>query len=162
MGASLIQSLSPGLKGVLCSFIALCLLAEPAFGITRHYEFDIKLQNLNGKFPGPRIVAREGDQLHGIRRLRSGWADGPAYITQCPIQTGQSCVYNFTIVGRRGKLWWHAHMTCLPLWESAGEWFNGGPKAIINQALQTGGGPNASDAFTINGLSGSLYNRSAK
>ncbi|KAK9175954.1 hypothetical protein WN944_027965 [Citrus x changshan-huyou] len=40
MGASLIQSLSPGLKGVLCSFIALCLLAEPAFGITRHYEFD--------------------------------------------------------------------------------------------------------------------------
>lgn len=46
--------------------------------------------------------------------------------------------------------------------QAAGEWFNGGPKAIINQALQTGGGPNASDAFTINGLSGSLYNRSAK
>ncbi|KAG9132409.1 hypothetical protein Leryth_008349 [Lithospermum erythrorhizon] len=92
---------------------------------TRHYEFNIQMQNVtrlchtksivtvNGKFPGPRIVAREGDNLlikvanhvtnnitihwHGIRQLRSGWADGPAYITQCPIQTGQSYVYNYTI-----------------------------------------------------------------
>ena len=50
---------------------------------------------------------------HGIRQLRSGWADGPAYITQCPIQTGQSYVYNFTIVGQRGTLWWHAHHSWL-------------------------------------------------
>lgn len=50
---------------------------------------------------------------HGIRQLRSGWADGPAYITQCPIQTGQSYVYNFTIVGQRGTLFWHAHISWL-------------------------------------------------
>lgn len=50
---------------------------------------------------------------HGIRQLRSGWADGPAYVTQCPIQTGQSYVYNFTIVGQRGTLWWHAHISWL-------------------------------------------------
>ena len=126
--------------------------------------------SVNGQFPGPRIVAREGDQLlikvvnhvsnnisihwywsllwkmtfcvyyklnkwshtlklmreslncklwwclwnrHGIRQLRSGWADGPAYLTQCPIQTGQSYVYNFTIVGQRGTLFWHAHISWL-------------------------------------------------
>lgn len=50
---------------------------------------------------------------HGIRQLRSGWADGPAYITQCPIQTGQSYVYNFTVTSQRGTLWWHAHISWL-------------------------------------------------
>ncbi|XP_021889751.1 laccase-17-like [Carica papaya] len=200
----------------LLSFISICsLLPNPALGITRHYKFDIKLQNVtrlchtknlvsvNGKFPGPRIVAREGDRLlikvvnhvpnnisihwHGIRQLRTGWADGPAYVTQCPIQTGQSYVYNYTIVGQRGTLFWHAHISWLrstlygpiiilpkhgvpypftkPHKEVPiifGEWFNADPEAIINQALQTGGGPNVSDAYTINGLPGPLYNCSAK
>lgn len=50
---------------------------------------------------------------HGVRQLRSGWADGPAYITQCPIQMGQSYVYNFTITGQRGTLFWHAHISWL-------------------------------------------------
>lgn len=53
------------------------------------------------------------DFRHGIRQLRSGWADGPAYITQCPIQTGQSYVYNYTIIGQRGTLFWHAHISWL-------------------------------------------------
>jgi laccase len=44
-----------------------------------------------------------------------------------------------------------------------GEWFKADTEAVISQAaLQTGGGPNVSDAFTINGLPGSLYNYSAK
>lgn len=50
---------------------------------------------------------------HGVRQLRSGWADGPAYVTQCPIQTGQSYTYNFTITGQRGTLFWHAHISWL-------------------------------------------------
>lgn len=50
---------------------------------------------------------------HGIRQLQSGWFDGPSYITQCPIQTGQTYVYNFTIVGQRGTLFWHAHISWL-------------------------------------------------
>lgn len=47
---------------------------------------------------------------HGVRQLRTGWSDGPAYITQCPIQTGQRFVYNFTLTGQRGTLLWHAHV----------------------------------------------------
>jgi laccase len=50
---------------------------------------------------------------HGIRQLRTGWADGPAYVTQCPIQPGHSYVYNFTITGQRGTLLWHAHVNWL-------------------------------------------------
>lgn len=84
---------------------------------------------VNGQFPGPRLVAREGDQVlvkvvnhvaenitihwHGVRQLTSGWADGPAYVTQCPIQTGQAYTYNFTITGQRGTLLWHAHISWL-------------------------------------------------
>ncbi|XP_039042033.1 laccase-17-like [Hibiscus syriacus] len=213
MGVSLISS--PPAFLLFFSFSTFCLLADPVLGITRHYKFDVKLHNVtrlcqtksivsvNGQFPGPRIVAREGDQLlikvinhvpnnisihwHGIRQLRSGWADGPAYVTQCPIQTGQSYVYNFTIVGQRGTLFWHAHISWLratlygpivilpkrgvpypfakPYKEVPiifGEWFNADPEAVISQALQTGGGPNVSDAYTINGLPGPLYNCSAK
>ncbi|CAA0842872.1 Laccase-17 [Striga hermonthica] len=197
------------------AFTVLCLLPQHAQAVTRSYEFNITMQNVtrlchtksivtvNGKFPGPPIVAREGDRLlikvtnhvpnnislhwHGIRQLRSGWADGPAYITQCPIQTGQSYVYNFTIVGQRGTLFWHAHISWLrstlygpiiilpkknepypfqkPYKEVPiifGEWFNADTEAIIRQALLTGGGPNVSDAYTINGLPGPLYNCSAK
>lgn len=50
---------------------------------------------------------------HGLKQFRNGWADGPAYITQCPIQTGQSYTYNFNVTGQRGTLWWHAHILWL-------------------------------------------------
>nr|QCZ35176.1 laccase 9 [Salvia miltiorrhiza] len=50
---------------------------------------------------------------HGIRQLRTGWADGPAYITQCPVQPGESYVYNFTVSEQRGTLLWHAHILWL-------------------------------------------------
>ncbi|KAK6935827.1 Multicopper oxidase, type 1 [Dillenia turbinata] len=43
----------------------------------------------------------------------------------------------------------------------AGEWWNADTEAVISQALQTGAGPNVSDAYTINGLPGPLYNCSA-
>ncbi|XP_059300544.1 laccase-2-like [Lycium ferocissimum] len=204
---------------LLFAFFCICsIILFPDFvtaGITRHYKFDIRLKNVtrlcktktivtvNGKFPGPRVVAREGDRLvvkvvnhvsnnvsfhwHGIKQLRSGWADGPAYITQCPIQTGQSYVYNFTITGQRGTLWWHAHISWMratlygpliiyPQHNTSypfakphkevpvmfGEWWNANVEAVINQSLVTGAGPNVSDSYSINGLPGPLYNCSAK
>ncbi|KHG14663.1 Laccase-4 [Gossypium arboreum] len=125
--------------------------------------------------------------MHGIRQIRSGWADGPAYVTQCPIQTRQSYVYNFTLTGQRGTLFWHAHISWLratlygpivilpkkhasypfphPYKEVPvvfGEWWKADTETIINQAMATGGAPNISDAFTINGLPGPSHNCSAK
>lgn len=46
---------------------------------------------------------------HGIRQLRNPWADGPSYVTQCPIQPGGTYTYRFTIINQEGTLWWHAH-----------------------------------------------------
>ncbi|KAH6806214.1 laccase 17 [Perilla frutescens var. frutescens] len=203
------------MAALMLAFLLSTMLPQPASCVTRHYTFNIVQHNVtrlcstksiisvNGKFPGPRLVAREGDQVlvkvvnnvtnnvsihwHGIRQLRSGWADGPAYVTQCPIQSGQSYTYNFTITGQRGTLFWHAHISWLratlygpiiilprkndsypfkkPYKEVPiifGEWWNADTEAVINQALQTGGGPNVSGAYTINGLPGPLYNCSSK
>ncbi|CAA2981654.1 laccase-2-like [Olea europaea subsp. europaea] len=215
MGSSLLpyQAILASLLFIGIS-ISFDLTTAQQTGTTRHYNFDIRLHNVtrlchskriltvNGKFPGPLIIAREGDRVlvkvvnhvsnnvsihwHGIRQLFSGWADGPAYITQCPVQSGQSYVYNFTIIGQRGTLFWHAHITWLratlygpliilpkknmsypfakPFKEVPiifGEWWNTDTEAVINQALQTGAGPNVSDAYTINGFPGPLYNCSA-
>jgi hypothetical protein len=44
----------------------------------------------------------------------------------------------------------------------AGEWFKADTETVINQALQTGAGPNVSDAYTFNGLPGPTYNCSSK
>lgn len=44
----------------------------------------------------------------------------------------------------------------------AGEWWKGDTEAVINQAMQNGGAPNISDAFTFNGLPGPSYNCSAQ
>ncbi|KAM7256182.1 hypothetical protein ACFE04_011923 [Oxalis oulophora] len=177
----------------------------------RHYKFNIvkkttsklcsskSIITVNGKFPGPTLYAREGDTVlvkvanhingnisihwHGIRQLRTGWADGPAYITQCPIPKGQNYVYNFTITGQRGTLFWHAHINwyrstvhgAIVILPKRGvpypfptphkevvvvlaEWWKSDTEAVISEALKSGLAPNVSDAHTINGHPGPLSN----
>ncbi|XP_060203072.1 laccase-1 [Lycium barbarum] len=161
-----------------------------------------RLLTVNGKYPGPTIFVHEGDKVevkvtnrspwnttihwHGVRQLRSGWADGPAYITQCPIVPGGTYTYKFSIINQRGTLWWHAHLA----WQRAtvygafiiyprmpypfsapveaeipivfGEWWNGEIEDIESDMKLYGSGPDSSDAYTINGLPGPLYPCSEK
>lgn len=200
---------------LMIELLAVLVLAQGVAAITRHYTFNIRQKNVtrlcntkplitvNGKSPGPTIKTREGDRVivkvhnhvtdnvtihwHGVRQLRSAWFDGPAYITQCPIQTGMTYVYNFTVTGQRGTLLWHGHISWIrasvygafiiypklnvpypfpkPHKEVSiifGEWWNSNTEKVISQALQTGGGPNVSDAYMLNGHPGPLYNCSAK
>ncbi|KAK9670201.1 hypothetical protein RND81_13G185300 [Saponaria officinalis] len=181
----------------------------------KKYQFDIKVKNVsrlchakpivtvNGMFPGPTIYAREGDNIlvnvtnhaqynmsihwHGLKQYRNGWADGPAYITQCPIQTGKSYTYNFNVTGQRGTLWWHAHISWLratvygaivimpkqgtpfpfpqPHFEAnliLGEWWNSDVETLVKQGNALGLPPNMSDAHTINGKPGPLFPCSEK
>ncbi|CAM8980430.1 unnamed protein product [Rhodiola kirilowii] len=123
---------------------------------------------------------------HGLKQYQNGWADGPAYITQCPIQSGNSYMYDFNVTGQsqRGTLWWHAHI----LWLRAtvygalvimpklgtpfpfpqpkmefnlvlGEWWN---SDVVRQGNQLGLPPNMSDAHTINVKPGPLFPCSEK
>jgi FtsP/CotA-like multicopper oxidase with cupredoxin domain len=45
--------------------------------------------------------------------MRTGWSDGPEFVTQCPIRPGQSYTYRFTVAAQEGTLWWHAHSSWL-------------------------------------------------
>eukprot|EP00267_Zea_mays_P045574 XP_020397881.1 putative laccase family protein isoform X2 [Zea mays] len=198
---------------LLLSCLALALLAADAE--VHHHEFVVqetpvkrlcKTHNVitvNGQYPGPTLEVREGDTLvinvvnraqynvtihwHGIRQMRTGWADGPEFVTQCPIRPGGSYKYRFTIEGQEGTLWWHAHSSWLratvygaliirprenktyPFAKPSrevpvilGEWWDANPIDVIREAQRTGGAPNVSDAFTINGQPGDLYKCSQK
>ncbi|KAJ6345248.1 hypothetical protein OIU78_008005 [Salix suchowensis] len=150
-----------------------CLFPATVESMVRHYKFNVVMKNstklcstkpivtVNGQFPGPTLVAREDDTVlvkvvnhvkynlsihwHGIRQLRTGWADGPAYITQCPIQPGQNFVegvpYPFPTP--------HKEKVIL-----LGEWWKSDVEAVINEATKSGVAPNVSDAHTINGHPG--------
>ncbi|KAJ8764045.1 hypothetical protein K2173_004936 [Erythroxylum novogranatense] len=175
-----------------------------------HHEFIIQAtpvkrlcntQNVitvNGMFPGPTLEINNGDTLevtvtnkaqynvtihwHGVRQMRTAWADGPEFVTQCPIRPGGTYTYRFTIQGQEGTLWWHAHSTWLratvygaliihpkagssypftkPKRENPiilGEWWNANPIDVLRQATRTGAAPNVSDAYTINSQPGDLY-----
>ncbi|KAJ4850537.1 sphingosine N-acyltransferase lac1 [Turnera subulata] len=156
-----------------------------------------QLLTVNGQFPGPTIAVNEGDNVeikvnnriaknttlhwHGIRQLRTGWADGPAYVTQCPIRGGQTYTYRFTVADQRGTLLWHAHYAwqrasvygafiiyprlpypfSAPIQEEIpiifGEWWDLDTDEVEKTMMATGEGPAISLAYTINGLPGPLF-----
>ncbi|CAN1255255.1 LAC12 [Linum perenne] len=161
------------------------------------------VMTVNGMYPGPTLEIKNGDTLsvkvinkgkynitihwHGVRQMRTGWADGPEFVTQCPIRPGGSYTYRFTIRGQEGTLWWHAHSSWLratvygallvqprngtefpfpkPSRQSTlmlGEWWNANPVDVQRESIRTGGAPNISDAYTINGQPGDLYNCSSQ
>ncbi|KAF7116798.1 hypothetical protein RHSIM_RhsimUnG0014700 [Rhododendron simsii] len=120
---------------------------------------------------------------HGVKQPRNPWSDGPNYITQCPIKPGANFTYEILFSTEEGTLWWHAHSdwsratvhgpivvypeigTSYPFPKPDAEfpivlasWFKGDVMKIIESALEGGGETNKSDALTINGQPGDLYN----
>ncbi|KAJ7048951.1 laccase [Mycena amicta] len=86
----------------------------------------------NGLLPGPVIRANKGqtfhlnviDQLTDESMLKStsihwhglfqqngfSWADGPSFVTQCPIATNHSFLYSFPTGQQAGTFWYHSHL----------------------------------------------------
>ncbi|GAV58668.1 Cu-oxidase domain-containing protein/Cu-oxidase_2 domain-containing protein/Cu-oxidase_3 domain-containing protein [Cephalotus follicularis] len=202
-------------KPLLAIFLIFGFILSFLDAETQYHEFNIQAKpvkrlcrthntiTVNGQFPGPTLAVRDGDTLvirainnaqynitlhwHGVRQLRNPWADGPAYVTQCPIQPGQSYTYHFTIQNQEGTLWWHAHHQFLratvygaliiypkfgtpypfpmPKREIPillGEWWDRNPQDVLKLALFTGAAMNLSNAYTINGQPGDLYRCSNK
>ncbi|GKA12508.1 laccase 7 [Tanacetum coccineum] len=160
---------------------------------------NIVITAVNGSLPGPTIRAKEGDTVivhvfnrspynltihwHGVFQRLTPWADGPEFITQCPIRPGGNYTYRFNLTGQEGTLWWHSHVQWLratvygalvirprdgqkypfvkPYREDTillGEWWNANVIDVENNALASGAAPVDADAYTFNGWPGDLFN----
>ncbi|KAF8073915.1 laccase [Lyophyllum atratum] len=85
-----------------------------------------------GTFPGPLIKASKGAHYklnvinrltdsnmlrstsihwHGIFQRGTNWADGTAFVTQCPITPGDSFLYQFSVPSQVGTYWYHSHLS---------------------------------------------------
>ncbi|KAJ7921435.1 laccase [Mycena leptocephala] len=86
----------------------------------------------NGIVPGPVIVANKGDEFnlnvintltdntmllsssihwHGFFQKNTSWADGPAFVSQCPIAANDSFLYTFSTANQAGTYWYHSHLS---------------------------------------------------
>ncbi|KAJ3700538.1 hypothetical protein LUZ61_004243 [Rhynchospora tenuis] len=124
---------------------------------------------------------------HGVGQPRNPWSDGPEYITQCPIQPGANFTQQIQLTDEEGTLWWHAHSdfdlatvhgpliinpkqgTMYPFNKPhkeftliLGEWWNKDVNTVLEEALQSGGEVQPSDANTINGQPGDFLPCSQK
>ncbi|XP_044510536.1 laccase-14-like [Mangifera indica] len=120
--------------------------------------------------------------LHGVNQPRNPWSDGPENVTQCPIRPGTSFTYEVILSNEEGTLWWHAHsdwtrvsvhgaIVILPALGKSypfpkpyseqtiilGSWYKQDVPKMLTNVLK-GVIPNVSDAYTINGQPGDLYN----
>ncbi|KAG9455478.1 hypothetical protein H6P81_008382 [Aristolochia fimbriata] len=181
---------------------------------TRFYDFKVQktritklckskdIVTINGMLPGPVVYAQEDDRVivkvtnetpynatihwHGVRQMLTCWSDGPSYITQCPIQAGQTFTYEFTLVKQKGTLLWHAHVSWLRatvygaivIYPKTGvpypfpypyeehilifaEYWHKDVVKLERQVIASGGAPPPADAYLINGHPGPLYNCSS-
>ncbi|KAK1437122.1 hypothetical protein QVD17_02907 [Tagetes erecta] len=193
--------LAVGFALALYLFSASAAIVETTFQVSSMTENRL-CQNqvigvVNGTLPGPTLRVQEGDTVivhvfngspynvtihwHGIFQRSSQWADGPEFVTQCPIRPGSNYTYRFNLTGQVGTLWWHAHSQWLratvygaliilprsgqnypyatPFGEDTimlGEWWNADPNVVESTALATGAAPAISDAYTINGWPGDI------
>ncbi|KAJ7432445.1 laccase [Mycena galericulata] len=81
---------------------------------------------VNGQVPGPLITANKGDEFslnvvdqltnetmllstsihwHGFFQPNNSWADGVAFVTQCPIAVNNSFLYTFPTNNQSGTFW---------------------------------------------------------
>ncbi|XP_073146986.1 laccase-14-like [Henckelia pumila] len=189
--------------------VLLCIIQQGDAAV-RRYKFELQntsysrlctnktILTINGQFPGPTIYARKGDLVivdvynranhnitihwHGVKMPRYPWADGPEFVTQCPISPGTRFRQNVVLSDEEGTLWWHAHsewsratvygaLVILPEKRDhypfpkphaevpilLGDWWKSDVQEVMEEFLRTGSDPNISDAFLINGQPGDLY-----
>ncbi|KAJ7439779.1 laccase [Mycena latifolia] len=87
---------------------------------------------VNGQAPGPLIVGNKGDEFnlnvidqltnetmllstsihwHGFFQPNNSWADGVAFVSQCPVAVNNSFLYTFPTNDQAGTFWYHSHLS---------------------------------------------------
>ncbi|KAL2611240.1 hypothetical protein R1flu_022932 [Riccia fluitans] len=117
--------------------LPLLLAAVAVQGAVKHYDWTIDYDfwspdcvekliiSINGQYPGPTIDATVGDTIivkihnklptesvvihwHGIRQRGTPWADGAAFVSQCPVAPEDEYTYQF-VVDNAGTYFYHGH-----------------------------------------------------
>ncbi|KAL6942335.1 hypothetical protein ACO0QE_003508 [Hanseniaspora vineae] len=97
------------------------------------YKHEKRMIGFNGQWPCPDIHVNKGDRVelyltngfpeeenintslhfhglfHNVSLGNSNQMDGPEMVTQCPIPSGETYLYNFTTDDQVGTYWYHSH-----------------------------------------------------
>ncbi|KAK7841332.1 laccase-14 [Quercus suber] len=97
-------------KECLLKFIGLLFLVAQCLSIVEgevhFYEFIVTKKNFTRLCNTKRmLVVNESMSLFTTKQSRNPWSDGPAYITQCPIEPESNFTYEVIFSTKEGTLW---------------------------------------------------------
>ncbi|KAG7444704.1 laccase lcc5 [Guyanagaster necrorhizus] len=72
---------------------------------------DIFQLNVVNNLSNNSILQSTSIHWHGLLQKGSNWADGPAFVNQCPIAKGDSFLYTFDSADQAGTFWYHSHLS---------------------------------------------------
>ncbi|KAJ3559926.1 hypothetical protein NM688_g36 [Phlebia brevispora] len=93
------------------------VLAEVSSGTC--YSGDLTASNLQGQgfkinvideLTNTTMLTSTSIHWHGLFQHDTNWADGVAFVTQCPITTGDSFLYEYNPRDQAGTFWYHSHL----------------------------------------------------
>ncbi|KAI3597798.1 laccase [Moniliophthora roreri] len=59
----------------------------------------------------PTMLQSTSIHWHGFLHKVTNWADGGAFVNQCPIAKGNSLLYEFSVYHQTGTFWYHSHLS---------------------------------------------------
>jgi iron transport multicopper oxidase len=122
--------LLPVMSGRVFAAIGPTAVLEIQNAVIAPSGFDRTATLANGGVPGPLISGSKGDTFsidvqnlldddtldlvtsihwHGIFQKDTNYADGVAFVTQCPIIPGEAFTYVFPTINQTGTYWYHSH-----------------------------------------------------
>ncbi|PBL04373.1 laccase [Armillaria gallica] len=72
---------------------------------------DIFQLNVVNNLSNNSILQSTSIHWHGLLQKGTNWADGPAFVNQCPIAKGDSFLYTFDSTNQAGTFWYHSHLS---------------------------------------------------
>ncbi|KAH8828801.1 laccase 1 [Flagelloscypha sp. PMI_526] len=66
--------------------------------------------NVHNQLTNPDMILGTSIHWHGLLQRGSTWADGPAFVNQCPIAPGETFAYQFNSPDEAGTYWYHSHI----------------------------------------------------
>ncbi|KAK1225416.1 laccase, multicopper oxidase, benzenediol:oxygen oxidorectuctase [Marasmius sp. AFHP31] len=67
--------------------------------------------NVVNQLNDPSMLQSTSIHWHGFFQEHTNWADGPAFVNQCPIPKGTSFLYDFPTRNQAGTFWYHSHLS---------------------------------------------------